>query len=377
MNACDVLVVGGGPAGATTALCLARAGVSVIVVEKEAFPRRKVCGEFISAPTWRVLEELGLAAPLAQHAAPSVTRVGLYAGRHCIEAPMPGPGRGRAVGREHLDAILLREAAAAGAQVLQPAAVVSLRREAGLHRAALSNGDAVRAGHVVDAHGSWQRGFGAPPAPTRPSDLLGFKARFTGSSLPRGLMPLVLFPGGYGGLVEAGRGVVSFSCCVRHDALRAARAGHASAGDAILAHVSRHCRGFRDAMGAARPESSWLAAGPIRPGFRALARDGVFAVGNAAGEAHPLVAEGISMAIQSGWLLARELARAPAAAAIAYPREWRRHYALRIHAASAFARLGIAAAPAFAAAVRAFPAALTAGAWLSGKAHVVRRAEAA
>src|SRR5262249_19325820 len=45
----DALVIGGGPAGSTAARLLSRAGWSVVMVEKTLFPRRKVCGEFISA----------------------------------------------------------------------------------------------------------------------------------------------------------------------------------------------------------------------------------------------------------------------------------------------------------------------------------------
>ena len=48
----DAIVVGGGPAGATSAILLAQAGWRVAVVEKARFPRRKVCGEFISGTTW-------------------------------------------------------------------------------------------------------------------------------------------------------------------------------------------------------------------------------------------------------------------------------------------------------------------------------------
>jgi flavin-dependent dehydrogenase len=49
----DAIVIGGGPAGSTTALMLARAGWAVALIEKSQFPRSKVCGEFISASTFR------------------------------------------------------------------------------------------------------------------------------------------------------------------------------------------------------------------------------------------------------------------------------------------------------------------------------------
>ncbi len=66
----DAIVIGGGPAGATAALLLARAGWSVAVVEKDEFPRRKVCGEFISATSMPLLHELGLLDDFVQRAGP-------------------------------------------------------------------------------------------------------------------------------------------------------------------------------------------------------------------------------------------------------------------------------------------------------------------
>ena len=71
----DACVIGSGPAGATAALVLARAGWSVALVEKAVFPRRKVCGEFISAATLTVLEACGVAKDFLALAGPPVRRV--------------------------------------------------------------------------------------------------------------------------------------------------------------------------------------------------------------------------------------------------------------------------------------------------------------
>ena len=93
-------------------------------------------------------------------------------------------------------------------------------------------------------------------------------------------------------------------------------------------------------------------------------------VGNAAGEAHPLVAEGISMAIQSGWLLARHWEDPDA-----YARAWRETFAARIRASSLFAALTVPPLPSRAsiAVLQRSPAVLTWGARWSGKARIPQR----
>lgn len=370
----DALVVGGGPAGAAAAILLARAGWNVALAEKAVFPRRKVCGEFISAAAWPLIEKLGVGAAIAEQAGPAVGTVGFFARHAAVGAPMPRSiGTGHAIGREHLDTRLLEHAAACGAEILQPCAV--------------DDPAPFAARVVIAAHGSWEPGSLPTQSArrrTRASDLLGFKAHFRSASLAPGVMPLLVFPGGYGGLVQSDGGRVSLSCCVRRDALAAARRAHRglSAGDALLMHIVETNRGVREALATATREETWLAAGPVRPGIRAFRRGGVFAVGNAAGEAHPIVAEGISMAIQSSFLLCERLVRAgPSAgeaalaeAAAAYERAWRRNFAPRVRAAAFFAAALTRPVGALVAEqlLTRMPAVLTLGASWSGKDRSLR-----
>ena len=389
----DALVIGGGPGGAATALLLARAGWSVAVVERQAFPRRKVCGEYLSAANWPLLESLGVAEAFDRHSGPEIRRVGLLAGDSFVDAELPlprsrAPARwGRALSRERLDTLLLARAAACGATVLQPWRAVELRA-CGDHfacRAERQGGECsreLRAPIVVAAHGSWTPGRlpteGRPRA-KRPGDLFGFKASLLNAALDEDLMPLVSFDGGYGGLVHGDAGRTSLSCCIRRDRLtRLARGAGETAGQAVLDYLTSQCPALRRALGRAACEAPWLSAGPIRPGLRAAYRGGVFQVGNAAGEAHPVVAEGISMALQAGWLLARRLIESDDArrrAAVrdrvgrCYARDWMRTFAPRIRAAAAIAHWAMrpAAVRASLLLIRRFPRLLTWGALCSGK----------
>ncbi|MGH8120767.1 MAG: NAD(P)/FAD-dependent oxidoreductase, partial [Gammaproteobacteria bacterium] len=165
------------------------------------------------------------------------------------------------------------------------------------------------------------------------------------------LMPLLAFPGGYGGMVHTDQGRVSLSCCIRLDMLRRIRSPLCpTAGAAVLAHILEHCDGVRTALANARRDGAWLCSGPIRPGTRRLYEDGLFAVGNTAGEAHPVVAEGISMAMQGAWMLAgllisrdrvRVLRGDTRAIGRDYTNSWRRHFAHRLRNAAIFAHLAM------------------------------------
>src|SRR5450759_316187 len=73
----DAIIVGGGPAGSTAAILLAQAGWSVAVIEKHAFPRRKVCGECIAATNLALFDLLGIGLQLDALAGRGLRSVGL------------------------------------------------------------------------------------------------------------------------------------------------------------------------------------------------------------------------------------------------------------------------------------------------------------
>ncbi|MEO7057314.1 MAG: FAD-dependent oxidoreductase, partial [Caldimonas sp.] len=135
----DVAIVGAGPAGASAAILLARAGWSVVLVERQAFPRRKVCGECVAASNLDLLDVLGIGAAFDRLAGAELRRVALMHGQRTVVANLPGsdgdaPRWGRALGREHLDTLLAEAAEAAGATRLQPWALQSIAGSAGRFR---------------------------------------------------------------------------------------------------------------------------------------------------------------------------------------------------------------------------------------------------
>ena len=371
-GAFDAVVAGAGPAGSATAILLARAGWSVAIVEKQRFPRRKVCGECIAASNLPLLNALGLGAAVRDLAGPDIRQVGLLHADRMLIADMPRADGadfawGRALGRETLDTLLLARARRAGVHVLQPWSVDDIEGEPGRWRCQvrdLESGErrSLQATVMVDAHGSWEslrcHQTKLPRLPS-PADLFAFKANFTGASLPPGLLPILAFTDGYGGMVAGPGGVTTLACCVRRDRLDALRRASPGmrAGDAVEQYLRHECQGVQSALGTGTRDGAWLACGPLRPGIRAQRTGQPFMVGNAVGEAHPIIGEGMSMALQSAFLLSACLLRYRAAseegtpcwqqqAGRSYHAQWRRQFAPRLRLAAAFAQVAMRPLPA-------------------------------
>jgi menaquinone-9 beta-reductase len=109
----DVIIAGGGPAGSAAAIAAARAGCSVLVVDRGIHPRPKVCGCCLAPSGIEALTQLGASSVLNQ--AQQLSTVRLECGDRIIHMRREG---GVAIGRDELDESLLRVAAESGCVIL-------------------------------------------------------------------------------------------------------------------------------------------------------------------------------------------------------------------------------------------------------------------
>ncbi len=338
----DIAVIGGGPAGAAAALEARDRGLSVVVWEKERFPRDKVCGEFVSAESLALLENH---IPETLSRAARMTRAEFVSPRGGIQwFSLPGA---RGLSRRALDESLWRAAARAGAKTFEGTAVRRVRRiEDGRETGWEVEGDecgVTRVGALIIACGRWWRIVGldspAQPRNSTAGEWLGVKAHFRGvAPQPTGAVEMYYFPGGYCGLAPIEDGLHNACCLVHRSLVRSVAAGPASDFRAWIRAVARH-QALDARLRGAIQEGETVTTAPVRPARRCATQGEALLAGDAAGFLDPFTGDGISMALHSGQLaaeiLADALARSPGAlkqAGLAYQKRLgesvRRSYAV-------------------------------------------------
>jgi 2-polyprenyl-6-methoxyphenol hydroxylase-like FAD-dependent oxidoreductase len=126
----DAIVVGGGPAGSSCAMILARHGVRVLLLERSRLPRDKICGDCVNPKIWGLLETLGVAGEIREEMRAPISSVTIRIGNgQCLEMPLPH-SKGSpffAMPRNIFDDILLRRAIEDGVEVRQGVRITDIR----------------------------------------------------------------------------------------------------------------------------------------------------------------------------------------------------------------------------------------------------------
>jgi flavin-dependent dehydrogenase len=288
------LVVGGGPAGAAVAIGLARQGHSVRLVEREATPRDKVCGEFLSGEALGYLSGLGV--DVRALGAVPIDQVRMVRGRAMAAQPLPFPAM--SLSRRLLDEALLGQASAAGVELRRGQRVDGIGRRGSGFTARLGDGSELTTQSLFLCSGKHDvRGLRRPPG--RQSELVGFKLHFRltpaqqaelGSSVE-----LFLFCGGYGGLEPIEDGLANLCLLVQQQRLQAL-----GGWEALLASIRRECPHLDQRLGgaAARWEKP-LALSAIPYGYVCAAADGIWRLGDQAAVIPSFSGDGISIALHS------------------------------------------------------------------------------
>jgi flavin-dependent dehydrogenase len=298
----QVLVVGGGIAGAALAARLVRSWRDVLLVERRAGPHDKVCGEFISGEAALLLHDFNI--DLEALGAVRIKAVRLHARDHAVAVPLPF--RAFSLSRRVLDETLLARASACGVEVWRGVAVRALTRGAEGWVAALDGGENIVAGDAFLATGKHDlRGWKRPPGPQ--NDLLAFKQHWRPSPAQAraldGCVELFLFPGGYAGLAPVEDGLVNLCLVVRQRQFKK----FDCCWDVLLDALRAAVPALRERLTAATPSGDRpLAIASIPYGFVQRHSEGPcpWRLGDQAAVIPSFAGEGISIALHSAQLAA-------------------------------------------------------------------------
>jgi flavin-dependent dehydrogenase len=336
------VIAGAGPAGASLASRLAGSGYEVTLIERERFPRHKLCGEFVSPECFAHFAELRVLDAMLGAGGDRIVRTTFFAqSGPSVSVPSAWFGdAGGALGisRARMDKLLLDRARELGVRVFESTAVTGVEPDGEGLASVLTRSDdgerrTIRGDIFVDATGrhrhlaKFVRTSGGRTPPAR--RLVGFKTHLSGARIERGNCEIYFFDGGYGGLSFVEEGLANHCFLVEADRFKAA-----GSVDRLLEELVFRNRRAAAALCDSVPRVEWLAVSVDAFGRRSLRpAENLFTVGDAAAFIDPFTGSGMLMALESSRIFAGAVQSAAASGhplGELYEHRYRSHFARRL-----------------------------------------------
>lgn len=284
----DVAIIGGGPAGATCAALCAEGGRRVLLLEREQFPREKVCGDCLNPLAWGVLEQLGLRERVfsCAHSVLEGVRFISIDGT-AVRVPLPtGPHPELGLTRARLDQLLLARARETGADVHEHTPLKKLTRLPNGWRIECDS-SVFEAAQLVAADGrnstvARQLGFLPPPLP---DERVAVQTHLQTPTTLQNDVTLQFMREGYAGLAPVGENRANLCLVSRPQNLAALKAWATAQFDLSV-------------------QQNWRSITPLRRAALHPVQERLWFVGDTARVVEPFTGEGIAYALRTGALCA-------------------------------------------------------------------------
>ncbi len=305
----DTAIIGGGLAGCSAAITLAKQGLRVILVEAKTYPHHKVCGEFLSPECLYLLDELGVLSKLSTFQPTSIDRLAISSSDGTLwEANLPASALG--ISRYALDDCMAKHAVSQGAVLRQESRVTSI--EGNLDKTfkltvrSDSRIEEINAKTVIGAYGkrsnldrTLKRTFLQKPQP-----FIALKSHFYGPPLPLRI-ELHAFSGGYCGMSEIENGKTNVCLLAREEVFQKVTENATDHLSAFIEWMQTQNPRLRTWLSQSRQvDERWLSISQVPFVQKQLVENDILMAGDAAGLIAPLAGDGMAMALQAGKLAA-------------------------------------------------------------------------
>ncbi len=312
----DVIIAGAGPSGTSAAIYLALNNLKVLLLEQKAFPRPKLCGEFISPECRAHFDRLGVDSFMIESGAVEVAETvfySLYGNRIVVPSSWFGSGAAMGLSRAEMDNNLLRRAKQVGVDVIENAVVSNLIKiDEVVKGVELSSANNHRRfyGHItIDATGRASvltRRLKDPGQRTTKPRLVAFKAHFENTLGDKNVCEIYSYRGGYGGLSTIESRLSNLCFIVEAKSVRAVH----SDPDLVMRNTVLLNPRASQTLKSARIVGPWLSVALEGFGRKKLNRKkGLLTIGDSAAFIDPFTGSGMLMALESGELAASAIVR--------------------------------------------------------------------